>query len=76
MNRPGAAGVPTTTREASAVACSWMTMASAPSGTAAPVKMRTASPAPILPPNAAPAAAAPITRKVAGGDATSAARTA
>ena len=38
---------------------SWMAMVSAPSGTGAPVKMRTASPAPTVPANGLPAAAAP-----------------
>ena len=53
-----------------------MTMASAPAGTAAPVKMRTASPSLTEPSNGAPAGAVPITFRLAGTLATSAARTA
>ena len=45
---------------------SWMAMVSAPSGTGAPVKMRTASPAPTLPGYSFPAAAMPVTVSRAG----------
>ena len=55
---------------------SWMTIASAPSGIGAPVKMRTASPGPTAPLKARPAADSPITVKAAGVIAVSAARTA
>jgi hypothetical protein len=51
-------------------------MVSAPSGTGAPVKMRTASPAPTTPEKRRPAALSPMTRRVAGIDAKSATRTA
>ena len=49
-----------------------MTIASAPSGIGAPVKMRTASPGPTAPSKARPAADSPITVRVAGADAVSA----
>ena len=45
---------------------SWMTMASAPSGTGAPVKMRTAWPSLTVPEKGCPAAASPMTASVAG----------
>ncbi len=51
-------------------------MASAPSGTGAPVKMRTVWPGPTMPPKPSPAAERPISVRVAGTVATSAARTA
>ena len=51
-------------------------MASAPSGSGAPVKMRTVSPGPIAPSNPAPAAETPTWRRTAGGAATSPERTA
>ena len=51
-------------------------MVSAPSGTGAPVKMRTVSPGPTVPSNDAPAGTLPIWRSVTGGSATSAARAA
>ena len=43
---------------------SWMTTASAPFGTLAPVKMRAASPAPTVPANGPPALDSPMTRNV------------
>ena len=55
---------------------SWMTTQSAPLGTAAPVKMRTASPGPTSPANGPPALDSPMTVSAAGTLATSAARTA
>ena len=45
---------------------SYFTTASAPSGTGAPVMMRTVSPAPIAPSNTWPAASCPITSSVTG----------
>ena len=51
-------------------------MVSAPSGTGAPVKMRTASPLSDRPSKPRPRAASPISLSVAGSAATSAARTA
>ena len=51
-------------------------MASAPAGTGAPVKMRTAWPLAMLPRKPRPAADSPITRSRAGTLATSLARTA
>ena len=45
---------------------SYFTTASAPSGTGAPVMMRTVSPAPIVPSNTWPAASCPITSSVTG----------
>ena len=42
-----------------------MRIVSAPSGTGAPVKMRTAWPSPTAPPNGAPAGASPMTASLA-----------
>ena len=55
---------------------SWMAMQSAPSGIGAPVKMRAASPLAIGPAKPRPAEDSPMTARVAGTAATSAARTA
>ena len=55
--RPGAAASRTVTASPSRRASSWMTIASAPSGIGAPVKMRTASPAATTPGKPRPASA-------------------
>ena len=69
---PTFAGAENLTREpslpspSSTSTISYFTTASAPSGTGAPVMMRTVSPAPIVPSNTWPAASCPITSSVTG----------
>jgi hypothetical protein len=64
MCRPAATVSSTSTVPASSrLAFSWMRIVSAPSGTAAPVKMRSAWPLRMPPANGAPAGASPITRR-------------
>ena len=59
--RPGTAASVMVMWSPSATVSSWMMTASAPSGITPPVKIRTASPAPIVLSNGRPAATSPIT---------------
>ncbi len=76
MLRPSRAGSSSRTASAVATADSCTTTASAPSGTGAPVRMRTASPAPTTPAWPRPAALTPTSFSVTGALAASAERTA